>query len=277
MDEHTTPPNPPDEAGTLGDTDDEMATLRALALALGLLLHRYRGPQQEDAQPELLVGRLPADLPFTLPLPEGSRLLATLVNEHPLVVLESELVPDAVADWYEERLLASGWRKLPEPVHPRVGFVSAEEAAPTQHVVMPRLPFAAFVLGEDGPGLGVEALAGPDGRTVAHLTVHRDAAAGFGRARILHHQSLDRWAAMPALVPPPDVQQWNDGASGSSERIHLNGRLRTDLDLATVMARYGEQLEQHGWQRQDGAWLGRSPGARGASRTATASRGAGCS
>ena len=250
MDEHTTPPNPP---GSAGDADDDVATLRALALAL--LVPRSGGPQT-DAEPQLLVGRLPADLPVTLPLPEGSRLLGTLLSGNPLVVLESELAPDAVISWYEERLLAAGWRQLPAPVHPHLhgGFVSAAHAEPAAHVEMPRLPFAAFVLGEDGqdgPGLGVEAFAGPGGRTVAHLNVHRDGATAFGHIPFRPLQGQDPWAAMPALVPPPGVQHWNLGASGGSDRIQADGRIQTDLDLATVAAGYAAQLEESGWQQQD--------------------------
>ena len=46
MDEHTTPPNPPDAAGS-NAADDDVVTLRALTLAL---VHQYRGPQA-DAEP----------------------------------------------------------------------------------------------------------------------------------------------------------------------------------------------------------------------------------
>ena len=244
MDDHTTLSNPPDKARSAGD---DVATLRALALAL--LVPHYRGPQ-EYAEPQLLVGQLPADLPVTLPLPEGSQLLGTLLSGNPLVVLESALAPDAVISWYQEHLLAAGWRQLPAPVHPHlhVGFVHAEHAA---HEEMPRLPLAEFVLGEDGqdgPGLGVEAFAGPGGRTVAHLSVHDDGATAFP---FRHLQNRDPWAAMPALVPPPGVQHWNAGATGGSKRIQLGGQVQTDLDLASVAAGYAQQLEQRGWQQQD--------------------------
>lgn len=206
MDEHTIPRNPPGEAGNTGDADDEMATLRALALAL---LHRYRGPQQEDTKPELLVGQLPADLPFALPLPEGSRLLGTLVNEYPLVVVESELAPDAVIAWYEERLFASGWREVPPLAHRPYGFVTAEEVAyatqPTP-VEMSRsqvpnsIPRGEiFQLGEQGPRLEVQTFADPTGRTIVRLSIHRDATANPRHAHFLRQQARDPWAAMPAL------------------------------------------------------------------------------
>lgn len=247
MDEHSTPP---DEAGSADDADNDVATLRALALAL--LVYYSRGPQADD-EPQLQVGRLPADLPFTLPLIEGSQLLGTLLSGNPLVVLESELAPDAVISWYEKHLPAAGWRQLPAPVqlHAHVGFVPAAHAEHAAHVEMLRPPFAAFVLGEDGPGLGVEAFAGPSGRTVARVSVHRDGATAFSHIPIRHLQGHDPWSAMPALVPPPGVQHWDDGASGSTERIQLNGRVQTDLDLAMVAAGYTAQLEQRGWQQQD--------------------------
>jgi hypothetical protein len=264
MDEHTTPPNPPDAAGS-NAADDDVVTLRALTLAL---VHQYRGPQA-DAEPELLVGQVPADLPFTLPLPEGSRLLGTLVNEYPLVVLQSELEPDAVIAWYEERLFASGWQEVPPPAHRPVGFVTAEEVAHATHAThatpverprsqvpnsIPRVEM--FQLGEQGPGLEVETFADPSGRTIVRLSIHREGATGPDRARFWRHRDRDPWAMMPALVPPADVRHWNDGGHGSTERVQLNGRLQTDLDLATVAARYAEQLEQHGWQRQDGGASG---------------------
>jgi len=190
MDEHTTPPNPPDAAGS-NAADDDVVTLRALALAL---VHRYRGPQA-DAEPELLVGQLPADLSFTLPLPEGSRLLGTLVNEYPLVVLQSELEPDAVIAWYEERLFASDWQEVPPPAHRPVGFVTAEDVAqatPATPVEMPRAKVPniiprveSFQLGEQGPGLEVHTFADPSGRTIVRLSIHRDGATGPSRARFL--------------------------------------------------------------------------------------------
>ncbi len=244
MDEDTTQPDPsPDAGGSVANEDDDVAAQRDLVLAL--LANRRGGPH--DPEPELLVGKVPDGLPFAPPLPEGSRLLGTLVMGGDLTIaLECAMAHETVLAWYEERLLAAGWKEMPPRVRPHGGFVQAK----TPRSEMPRLPVTAFVLGEDGPVLTLGTLAGSGGRTIVHLNV---SLAGATLERMRHGWMGGRgaWEAMPELLPPPESQHWPDGAMGGNERVHTHGRLQTTLDLGTAAARYGEQLEQQGWQRRD--------------------------
>ena len=97
MDENTNP-----AVANNGPSGDEL--LRKLALAL--LAPRYSG--ESHAEPQLLVGQLPPNLGFDVPLPEGAHLLGTLLGGDPTIALEAALAPEEVVEFYRAALTAGG-------------------------------------------------------------------------------------------------------------------------------------------------------------------------
>jgi len=95
------------------------------ALAIRLLSPPYPGAPPAEAT-RLLVGQLPDDLPFELPLPEGAAVVGSLARGEHLgteIVLDVNQPPEAVVDFYLKELEALGFTR-PGPA-PESGFLPA--------------------------------------------------------------------------------------------------------------------------------------------------------
>lgn len=91
---------------------NNQATL--LTLALRLLDRREPGALKAEAT-QLIVGKLPVQLPVELPLPNGSWVVGSLVRnkKQTIIVLNTERYPKHVLNFYRKRLQANGWN-IPE-------------------------------------------------------------------------------------------------------------------------------------------------------------------
>src|SRR5437879_1261354 len=100
--------------------------------------------------PQVLVGELPQNLPGEIPLPEGSRVVGSLIRgpQYATSVVDVELPPEQVLEFLRERLQAAGWQESEFSGGPRPGGFT-----------VPGLPAAitTFCLGSRGPGLTVTA------------------------------------------------------------------------------------------------------------------------
>ena len=77
---------------------------------LALRLTNYPG-YRPARDPQLLVGQLPSTFPTEIPLPEGSRVVGSLVQSEEFleIVLDTPLSAVQVFAFYRERMLAAGW------------------------------------------------------------------------------------------------------------------------------------------------------------------------
>lgn len=229
---HTTP-TPADSAAN----DD--ATFRKLAMRL--IAARYPAPPGESLR--LLVGQLPPDLPFDLPLPEGTRVLGSLLQGDAHIanmVLMTDLLPDQVVEFYRERLKAAGWSEE-ESMGQQRGFVQSGSMSPS---------LAQFFLGDTGPLLIVTSFSDPDGRSTAEVLLNPGGrGSSFARRRM--GAAHDVWSVLPTIRPPAGARQSVEGASGGNDRVISTARLETALDLSTLAVHYHTQLEYGGWERTD--------------------------
>jgi hypothetical protein len=197
MDERVIQPRHSEPTHTHPDANaHDEATFRELAMKL--IAARYPNPQSGEP-PQLLVGRLPPDLPFELPLPEGARVLGSLLQgdvSTAIMVLVTERPPDQVVGFYKERLKAAGWSKQEFPGQQR-GFVHSGPMSPS---------FAHFFLGDTGPTLIVTAFADVDGRTTTQILLNPE-----GRRFPAAHRRMgpahDVWSVLPAILAPAGAWQ----------------------------------------------------------------------
>src|SRR5712691_10328637 len=65
-------------------------------------------------KPQLLPEMMPSELPFEVPIPEGSRILGSLIRdpENIEIFLDSPLSQLEALDFYKKRLQAAGWQEL---------------------------------------------------------------------------------------------------------------------------------------------------------------------
>jgi hypothetical protein len=119
----------------MSDPGQHAALARDLALCL---LDSGFGLTPDETPSTLLVGELPRDLPYPLPVPvpDGSRVLGTLVRRLPVVVLAAALTTEAALAFYAERLAAAGWPMTRGGVEEAAVVASSTPRVP-QHVWRP--------------------------------------------------------------------------------------------------------------------------------------------
>ena len=218
-------------------------TGESLLYELALRLAAYPGdPRVND--PQLLVGQLPPGLSIEVPMPEGSRILGSLMRsqENIDIVLDCALSPDEVIQFYKERLATTGWNELEttRPMHG--GFV---------HSGFPRLQnHMVFCRGSQGPAFSVDASEGKNSRTDIRLDL--DSGSEFSpcaqpnrRHQRMMHRNLQE--LIPPLFPPPGARQTGGGGGGGGDSWHSSAALETDADLPTLAVHYNGELARGGW------------------------------
>lgn len=215
------------------------ALLRELALRLSTV---PGDPRLGEAEPQLFVGQLPPNLSLEIPLPEGSRLLGTLIrSEDQLdIVLDCTQSPEEVLNFYKERLSSAGWQEQ-EAMRPHhAGFVHAGFPPFLNHIV--------FCLGSQDLALTVNAYARKDGRTDVRLDLNASREySPCARQYRRPHRMLDD--LVPMLAPPPGARQQGGGGGGGPDNWFSSAMLETDMDLLALAAHYAAQLEKGGWTR----------------------------
>jgi hypothetical protein len=209
------------------------------ALARRLLARHYAGaPAPEEVQ--ILVGRLPAELPIEIPLPDGVQIVGSLVRsgEETEIVLDASQTANKVLDFYREELTAGEWIAFDYPTQggfvPGIGRTGLTFCSEVQDLV-----------------LWIGAYEVQDGPTDVRLDLRTEPR--------LASCTKDPGAPehpIPFLEDPPGAQQITTGFGGSTDSFNADVTLRTDLEAAVLEAHYAAQLEEAGWIRRDRAQAG---------------------
>ncbi len=226
--------------------ENREALLEALALRLTT---SFADPRTNN--PQLFVGQLPTNLPFELPIPEGSRIIGSLARSaaHLTIVLDVPLPPGQALAFYMERLQAAGWAEPEQPpgIMQVGGFVHSRLQALSHSML--------FCKGPRGPSLHFFALAEQNGITDVRLDLNLDERESpCGQAARMRRQRMHRPGfeeLIPPLVPPAGARQMGGGGGGSSDSWYSSATLEADSDLAALAAHYAGQLAQGGWTRTD--------------------------
>lgn len=214
---------------------------RTLALRL---LARPFNPQAPE--PQLLAGRLPAQLPFDLPLPDECVIIGSFMGspEEIQIVLDTDATPSAVIAFYKERMQAAGW-SVPAFHHGRdeSGFVHTFRRF-TSSIVLCK--------GPHGPALQVSAFASLLEGERTDVRIHIDTRSRNSPCRQSSGIFMEVGNLIPALEPPAGGRQMVGGGGGSnseSASAAATLQLEHDIALSDLANHYARQLEQAGWQR----------------------------
>lgn len=197
--------------------------------------------------PHVLFDQLPKELPPDIPLPEGSRVLGTLIRwpEYATSVLDVDLPAEQVLDFYRERMQAAGWQEseLLKGLRPG-GFTHPGLGLDTR---------ATFCRSSRGPGLTVIAQPRGDASTDLHLEIDLSGQTCAQQTRMgrMMGRGMGMQEMIPRLDPPPGGRQMPNGGGGGIDGYHMNATLELDapMDLAKLAAHYATQLERAGWMR----------------------------
>jgi hypothetical protein len=216
--------------------DSNEALLQALTLRF--LAKEFPG----DSKPEsvqLLVGRLPNQLPVEVPLPENSQIIGSYVNldwHNISIEFDTDLSPESILNFYRERLLSSGWHSPEIPTRPLGGFHVKESTNR-----------ALFCRSHRGPVLSIYVSTVQNPLTQVSLNINSDpnniSCVKLSRSRNLY----EGYELIPNLTPPVNGKHFGQQSGGGGDNANSRAMLETNLDLLSVMVHYQTQLEEVGW------------------------------
>jgi len=238
MDETTQ--NPQGQGGEPRNGQDQ-GGLRELALRLAAAPSPYMPPTERE--PQLFIAQLPPDLPAELALPQGSRIVGSVVGRATVIYLDADLPAKAVLDFYRERLTAAGWSEPQLPGMRHGGFVPSF-FPPAYQVLLCK--------SEQGPGLTVIAYDTPGKPTDVRVELNTyeenpEQSPCAQQRRMRERLGRPMWNIFPDLVPPPGSQQQPQGGGGGGDRWYTSAALRSSLALGEIRTHYERQLQDAAW------------------------------
>jgi hypothetical protein len=189
-----------------------------------------------DDTRRILIGELPAEFPFALPIPENARVIGSMVLGDAVgtqVILDSPEPPDAVIDFYTTALNEAGWETI-QPGVTGAGFANST-------------PIAAVFCDADENYVLVTAVRMGEGST--DVRIHTQSPAQLNQCSPIPQANSQPGAAiLPALeVPPGATMQGGGSSSGSNGEWGITASLLSDLSAAELAESYNQQLEAAGW------------------------------
>lgn len=216
-----------------GANSEDAEVIRDLALRLLASNYLYVDSSMQT-EPQLLVQQVPSEWMTDIPFPEGSRILGSFVQYQTTVLFETELVAEAVIQFYQNQLQASGWSLI--ELHPNSDFLLVAE---TQERV--------FCRSSTGPSLDIALKALPNGGTEVRLVLEPERKFGSICASTDYHRRSQQ-RILPRLVHPLNAQSLGGGASESGRgEMNMYTTIKTDTPLVNLMTHYVSQIEQAGW------------------------------
>jgi hypothetical protein len=227
------------------------------------------GSNGGQGKAELMPGKLPDDLPFSLPALDGWRTVGSVVFKssesgmpdfwHSTVVLDAPGDPSVAYTAIQTGLEQQGW-KIDEvdmfSNHDSGGFLSSGEF-PNMFSNRTDFPdgvgYHMLELCRDAKAimLNIQTNKVDSGTAGLNLSVE-----SFGSmmpcGSFARRSSGSDAAKMPNLTAPEGVQVMGGGGSSGGSSSSSEGFAKTDKSAGFLEAHYAKQLEAAGWTRQDG-------------------------
>jgi hypothetical protein len=186
----------------------------------------------------VLVGGLPENPGFELPVPEDSRVIGSIVRGTmeggTEIILDTDLAPEDALTFYREQLLEAGWEEQTQQAYGAGGFVSGS------------WPSTTFCLGENEAVIFLSAYALPGLPTELRLNIQQEAQYSVCLAQPM---GMDEASGLiPSLVSPPDSLIQSGGGSSGEGMAETSAVLRTELSTGALAQLYASQLVEAGWK-----------------------------
>ncbi len=234
----------------ISNTPQESANDReALMRELFVRLSTFPGDPRVY-NPRILVSQTPEGLPAEISFPANSRVLGTLIRgpEDATIVVDVELSPAQVLEFYRERMKVASWQELamPEGIH-RGGFMHSSVANALERIT--------FCRSSRGPSLTVTAYPRETDETKTDLRLELDTTGKqcTQQAKMRRMHRPPTYNLIPPLLPPAGARQQGGGGSSGGDSFHSSASLSLDkeMDITELASHYNTQLESGGWTRSD--------------------------
>lgn len=254
----------------------------ALRLASRLLFSHFPY-SSSDEHPRLFIGRLPEEMPFDVPVPDGFTLVGSVLLKasrgRPVVetVLDTDLSAVRAREVYRRLLIDDGWREDHQMAEPG-GFARGPRGFLMS--LSRLLPRRSGRPSADARGLWAvfdrrrqTLFVSADERKGEPADVRLRLISGHDMPRFLDRGDPEAWRVIPLLTPPPcsfrsgdregfgvlappfDARKSGgnpDGSGWGPDGAYSYAAIETDLDLDAVARHYAAQLADAGWTCTDG-------------------------
>nr|MDJ0635749.1 hypothetical protein [Xenococcaceae cyanobacterium MO_188.B29] len=202
-------------------------------LAMRLLRDRRLAEIETSEELQLIVGKLPDELPVEIPILESSQIIGSKVDpdKRVTIIFDTEQPKEQVIDFYRQHLLGEGWQ---EDDRFKRGFNYYNYAQ-------------IFYLSSKGPAITISTYKALDRPTEVSLTIQpKSRRSQYGNSRF----DFREYKLIPNLFEPPNSYQKYRASGLNNDYCYSLAILKTDLDLSAVADHYIRQLEQV-WQLDD--------------------------
>lgn len=213
-----------------GGSEEELREFAARALT-------YSYPGAPEGETLILVGSLPEDLPVSLHLPEGARIVGSVTRPGEggtEIILDFPMTPEAVITYFDDQLSKAGWEEF-EETQVGAGFVPAS------------WPSVTFCLEKDHGTLFLSTV--PLTEETTDVRIQLQIPAQYSPCDQVSDEPLDQGMQLiPALISPPDSSTQGGGVSSSGDSAEVTTALRTKLSAVELAGHYAGQLSGAGWE-----------------------------
>lgn len=189
-----------------------------------------------DADPDVLVGKLPERLERAVPLSDDARVIGSLVFPRLTVsAIEVSGDPGAIRDDWRRRLAEAGWTR--PPPRSRGGFIQN------------RVEDQVFCFGDDIVlSLAIEQRSGGQ-QYVRIMELSPPMSSSCNRRENLTVGPPE--TLIPPLTPPDGSVTDGNHSGGGSSGWNAETRIQTRLSTSELLDHYSEQLRKSGWELAD--------------------------
>jgi hypothetical protein len=219
----------PGEVDVIGGDEESLREFIGRALT-------YPYPDAEEQDTVISIGLLPEELPVELPLPEGSRVIGSIIRGETVgteIILDVPFNPETAIDFYRDSFTGEGWS---EP---------SEEAYGTGFVTEP-WPSQTFCYGDDELVIYISAMEIPDKPTDVRVNIQSQVGYSPCDPESTHGMD-DANFLIPSLKSPSGTIVQSGGSSSGQDEASVTASLKTDLTAKELADHYGGQLSEAGW------------------------------
>jgi hypothetical protein len=196
-------------------------------LAARLLETTYLDGELKEVQ--LLPGELPQELPVDLPLPEGTRIVGSKIQEDMGIdiVLDVPLTPDEAIEFYRQALAPQNWTETNlwdggfKPADPSLTFCGGRKKASILLSAHPK---------DNGSDLRLSFITDIDSSPCSW-------AGSF----------VDWMKPIPRLPCPPGAKQSSENSMGGGSNVAVSAVLETEMNSSTIADYYADLLQSANW------------------------------